>query len=145
MEKIKIAIGSDHGGFNLKRKVAEFLTNEGYEVNDVGTHSTESCDYPIIARDVAKKVASGEAVKGIILCGSGVGVSIVANKVKGIRAALCHESYTARVSREHNDSNILCMGERVTGDALALDIVKTWLDTPFEGGRHKKRVDMIEE
>lgn len=141
----KIAVGSDHAGFNLKNTIKKYLEEKGYEVKDCGTNSTDSCDYPVYAKAVAKSVASGEYEKGILCCGSGVGVSIVANKVKGVRAVLAHESLTAKLSRNHNDANVLCLGERITGEALALDIVETWLHSKYEGGRHQRRIDMMEE
>lgn len=141
----KIAIGSDHGGFNLKGKIIKFLEEKGYEVKDYGTYTTDSCDYPVYAKAVAKSVASGENEKGIIVCGSGIGVSIAANKVKGVRAALCHESHSAMLSRLHNNANVLCLGERITGESLALDIVDVWLKSEYEGGRHQRRIDMLDE
>ncbi len=141
----KIAIGSDHGGFNLKGKIIKFLEEKGYEVKDYGTYSTDSCDYPVYAKAVAKSVANGENEKGIIVCGSGIGVSIAANKVKGVRAALCHESHSAMLSRLHNNANVLCLGERITGESLALDIVDVWLKSEYEGGRHQRRIDMLDE
>lgn len=140
----KIGVGSDHAGVNLKNKIAEFLKAKGYEVTDYGTHSTESCDYPVYAKAVAKSVANGENERGIICCGSGIGVSIAANKVKGVRAVLAHEPYSAMLSRLHNDANVLCLGERITGESLALDIVETWLHSEYEGGRHQRRVDMLD-
>lgn len=140
----KIGVGSDHAGVNLKNKIAEFLKEKGYEVTDYGTHSTDSCDYPVYAKAVAKSVANGENERGIICCGSGIGVSIAANKVKGIRAVLAHEPYSAMLSRLHNDANVLCLGERITGESLALDIVETWLHSEYEGGRHQRRVDMLD-
>ncbi len=142
---IKIAIGSDHGGFNLKETIKKHLEEKGYEVKDYGTYSTASCDYPVYAKAVAKSVAKGENDKGIIVCGSGIGVSIAANKVKGVRAALCHESHSAMLSRLHNNANVLCLGERITGESLALDIVDVWLKSEYEGGRHQKRIDMLDE
>ncbi|MBR2524905.1 ribose 5-phosphate isomerase B [bacterium] len=141
----KIAIGSDHGGFNLKGKIIKYLEEKGYEVKDYGTYSTDSCDYPVYAKAVAKSVANGENEKGIIVCGSGIGVSIAANKVKGVRAALCHESHSAMLSRLHNNANVLCLGERITGESLALDIVDVWLKSEYEGGRHQRRIDMLDE
>lgn len=141
----KIAIGSDHGGFNLKNKIIKFLEENGHEVKDYGTYSTESCDYPVYAKAVAKSVANGENEKGILVCGSGIGVSIAANKVKGVRAALCHESHSAMLSRLHNNANVLCLGERITGESLALDIVDVWLKSEYEGGRHQRRIDMLDE
>lgn len=144
MENKKIIIGSDHAGYHLKSKIINYLQGEGYEVFDNGVHSTNSVDYPIIARDTAKKVANGEFEKGIIICGSGIGVSIVANKVKGIRAVVCSDTTSARFSRLHNDCNILCFGERIVGEYLAKDICKIWLETEFEAERHLKRVNMID-
>lgn len=140
----KIGVGSDHAGVNLKNKIAEFLKEKGYEVTDYGTNSTTSCDYPVYAKAVAKSVANGENERGIICCGSGIGVSIAANKVKGVRAVLAHEPYSAMLSRLHNDANVLCLGERITGESLALDIVETWLHSEYEGGRHQRRVDMLD-
>ena len=140
---MKIAIGSDHGGFNLKNTVMERLKEKGYEFKDFGTYSADSCDYPDIAIEVAEKVASGEYDRGILICGTGIGIGIAANKVQGIRAALCHDTFSAHASREHNNANILTMGERIIGAGLALEIVDTWLNTEFEGGRHARRVDKI--
>ena len=140
----KIGVGSDHAGVNLKNKIAEFLKEKGYEVTDYGTNSTASCDYPVYAKAVAKSDANGENERGIICCGSGIGVSIAANKVKGVRAVLAHEPYSAMLSRLHNDANVLCLGERITGESLALDIVETWLHSEYEGGRHQRRVDMLD-
>ena len=140
----KTGVGSDHAGVNLKNKIAEFLKEKGYEVTDYGTNSTASCDYPVYAKAVAKSVANGENERGIICCGSGIGVSIAANKVKGVRAVLAHEPYSAMLSRLHNDANVLCLGERITGESLALDIVETWLHSEYEGGRHQRRVDMLD-
>lgn len=144
MEDLKVVIGSDHGGFHYKEAIIDYLKARNIEFVDVGTHTRESCDYPEIAQTLAKKVASGEFNRGILVCGTGIGMSIAANKIKGIRAALCGDTYSARVSRAHNNANILCLGERVIGEHLALDIVDIWLKTGFEGGRHKRRVDMIE-
>lgn len=145
MSEKRIIIGCDHGGLNLKNKVIEHLKEVGYEVKDVGTYTTESVDYPIYAKKVAHAVADGKYEKGIIICGTGIGVSIVANKVKGIRASLCGDTFSAKATRQHNNSNILCMGERVIGVGLALDIVDIWLTTEYEGGRHQKRIDMMED
>ena len=141
----KIIIGCDHAGFNLKNKIIDFLKEEGYEVFDNGTFSTEAVDYPIIAKDTAKKVASGEYSKGILICGSGIGISIAANKIKGIRAVVCSDTTSARFSRLHNNANILCFGERIVGEYLAKDICKIWLNTDFEEDRHSKRVNLIED
>ena len=142
---VVIAIGSDHGGYNYKEEIKQHLIAGGYEIIDVGTTSTESCDYPIYAKKVAELVAKKEAEKGILICGTGIGMSITANKFKGIRAALCSDTFSASATRKHNDSNILCLGERVLDKELALEIVDIWLDTEFEGGRHQKRIDMIEQ
>lgn len=144
MEDLRVVIGSDHGGFFYKEKIAEYLKARNIPFTDVGTHTREACDYPNIARNVAEMVISGQANRGILVCGTGIGMSIAVNKVHGIRAALCGDTYSARVSRAHNNANILCLGERVIGEHLALDIVDIWLKTAFEGGRHKRRVDMIE-
>ncbi len=145
MSEKRIIIGCDHGGLNLKNKVIEHLKEIGYEVEDVGTYTPDSVDYPIYAKKVAHAVADGKYEKGIIICGTGIGVSIVANKVKGIRASLCGDTFSAKATRQHNNSNILCMGERVIGAGLALDIVDIWLTTEYEGGRHQKRIDMMED
>lgn len=144
MEKFKVAIGADHGGFELKGKIIEYLKSRNIEVKDIGTFSNDSCDYPSIAKKVALEVARGNSNRGILVCGSGIGMSIVANKVKGIRAALCWNLSTAELARAHNNSNILCLGQRQLDDKLSIEMVRVWLDTEFEGGRHKKRVDMIE-
>ena len=144
MEDLKVAIGSDHGGFRYKEQIIEYLKSRNIPYFDVGTHTPEACDYPIIARKVAELVISGQTNRGILVCGTGIGMSIAANKVKGIRAALCGDTYSARVSRAHNNANVLCLGERVIGEHLALDIVDIWLKSGFEGGRHKRRVDLIE-
>lgn len=144
MEITKVAIGSDHGGFQYKKCIIDFLTSKGIEAIDVGTYDENSCDYPPIARKVGEKVTSGEVTRGILVCGTGIGMSIAANKVEGIRAALCGDTFSAKATRAHNDSNVLCLGQRVIGEGLALEIVDIWLNTEFEGGRHKRRVDMIE-
>ncbi len=141
---MKIAIGSDHGGFELKEKIRVLLEELGHEVRDMGCYSPDSVDYPVQAKAVAKAVAVQEYERGILICGTGIGVSMVANRVPGIRAALCHEIFTARMSRLHNDANILCMGARVIGPGLAEEMVKEWLSTPFEGGRHLRRICMID-
>lgn len=140
---MKIAIGADHGGFNLKKEIVALLEELGHEYKDFGTHSAESIDYPDVAIPVAEAVAAGEFDRGILICGTGIGIGIAANKVKGIRAALVHDSFSAKATRQHNDSNIMTMGERVIGPGLALDLVTTWLDTDFEGGRHSNRVDKM--
>ena len=141
-----IAIGSDHGGFSLKAEIMEHLEKRGFAYQDFGTYSEASCDYPVYGRAVAKAVAAGEYEFGILICGTGIGVSITANKVPGIRAALCGDCFSAQATREHNDANILALGARVTGPGLALKIVDTFLDTPFSGEeRHARRISMIEE
>lgn len=145
MDNLKIAIGSDHAGFELKEKIVEYLTSNHYDFKDFGTFSTDSCDYPKIAQAVASEVSKKNYGRGILVCGSGIGMSIAANKYKGVLAALCFNMFTAKSSRTHNNSNVLCLGQRVTEEKLALEIVDTWLNTEFEGGRHKLRVDMIEE
>ena len=137
-----IVIGSDHGGFKLKSVIIEHLKKLGYQVSDLGCYTEESCDYPIIAKAVAHEVLDKKS-RGILICGTGIGVSITANRFEGIRASHCTDTFTARMTRMHNDSNILCLGERITGAGLALDIVDIWLNTEFEGGRHQKRIDMI--
>ena len=142
---MRIAIGSDHAGYELKQHLVEVLGSLGHEVDDQGTHSTESVDYPPICAGVARTVAEGGADRGIVLGGSGQGEQIAANKVRGARAALCNDLYTARMSREHNDANVLAMGGRIVAPGLADEIVALWLDTAFEGGRHQRRIDQITE
>ncbi len=142
---MKIAVGSDHAGFHLKQKVIGWLREKEYEVQDVGTHSEARCDYPDFAKLVAEKVSRGEVERGILVCGSGIGMSITANKVAGVRAAECFDPFTAQLSRAHNDANVLCLGERLVGEDIALKMVETWLSTPFEGGRHAQRVEKIKE
>lgn len=142
---MKIAIGSDHAGFKLKEIIKEFLTGMEIDVTDFGTGSEESVDYPDFAIPVAEAVAIRKFDYGILICGTGIGMSITANKVKGVRAALCNDLFTARCSREHNSANILCMGGRILGDGLAKEIVKVWLESNFQGGRHERRVKKIEK
>lgn len=142
---MKIAIGCDHAGFELKETVKDKLTSEGYELIDLGTNSSESVDYPIYGRAVGEKVASGECDKGIAICGTGIGISISCNKVKGVRAALCNTEHLAKMSREHNDANVLCLGAREIDKELALKIVDKWLSTDFLGGKHLRRIKMLEE
>lgn len=145
MENLKIAIGSDHGGFRLKEKIIEYLRGKNIEFKDFGTYDEESCHYPEIAKKVAKEVINSNFNRGILICGTGIGVSIVANKIKGIRAALCSDTFSAKMARAHNDSNVLCLGQRVTGEGLAIEIVENWLESDFEEGRHKIRVRMMED
>lgn len=140
-----IAIGSDHGGFALKREIIGHLEKLGVEFKDFGTYTEDSCDYPVYGEAVAKAVVSGECDRGIIICGTGAGISIAANKVKGARAALCGDCFTAEFTRRHNDANILALGARVIGTGLALKIVDIFLNTEFEGGRHLKRVELIKK
>ena len=140
-----IAIACDHGAYALKEKLKKHLEAKGLEYKDFGTYSTDSCDYPIYAEAASRAVAKGECEKGIIICGTGIGVSMCANKVKGVRAALCGDCYSAEFTRHHNDANVLCMGARVTGSGLATKIVDTFLSTEFEGGRHARRVAMIHD
>ncbi len=140
-----IALGSDHGGYGLKQEVIKHLTEKGLEFKDYGCYSEESCDYPVYGKAVAEAVASGECEQGIIICGTGIGISISANKVPGVRAALCHDCFSAQATREHNDANVLAMGARVIGPGLALKIVDTFLSTPFSNEeRHIRRIGMIE-
>lgn len=141
----KIVIGADHAGFELKEKVKELLSELGYHVTDCGTNSTDAVDYPLIAKQVAKSVASKNPPRGILVCGTGIGMSIAANKVKGVIAAHCYNTETAKLSRQHNNSNILTLGGRTTSFEVVKDIVKTWLETDFEGGRHQRRVQEIRD
>ena len=144
MEKLKIAIGSDHGGYILKEKIVAFLKSQNYELKDFGTNSAESIDYPLIAKEISNEIINGNFDRGILICGTGLGMSIAANKVKGIRAIACSDTCSARFSRAHNNANILCFGERIIGEELAKDICKIWLETEFEGGRHLNRINMFE-
>lgn len=140
---MKIALGADHGGFSLKETAKKHLEELGHEVQDLGTYDTASCHYPIYAEKVARTVAEGKADAGILICGTGIGMSIAANKIPGIRAAAVSDCFTAKATRQHNNSNILCLGERTVGPGLALLLIDTFLSTEFEGGRHQTRVDMI--
>jgi len=142
---MKIVLAADHAGFPLKEKIKEKLLQEGYDILDEGTFDTTSVDYPVYGAKAARKVASHEVDFGIVCCGSGIGISIAANKVKGVRAALCHESLSARLAREHNNANVLALGARMIGEAVAFDIVQQFLQTPFAGERHQRRVDLITE
>jgi ribose 5-phosphate isomerase B len=142
---MRVAIGADHAGFPLKEDLKSFLADEGHEVRDVGTDSEQPVDYPPFCAAAARAVASGEADRAIVLGGSGQGEQIVANKVEGIRAALCHDLYLARLSREHNDANVLSIGGRIVAPALADEILTLWLSTPFAGGRHQRRIDQISD
>ena len=140
---MKIAIGNDHGGLSLKLEVKALLEKMGHTVEDQGCDSNVSVDYPVFAERVCSLVRSGECERGILICGTGLGMSMAANRYPEIRAALCHEQFTARMSREHNDANVLCLGARVLGPALACEIVKTWIGTEFDGGRHLQRIQMF--
>ena len=142
---MNIAIGCDHAGYPLKVAVEDKLLKEGYGVMDVGTESTESVDYPIYGKSVGRAVASGLADRGIVICGSGIGISIAANKVKGVRCALCTSVEMAEMSRRHNDANVLAMGARMIEQELAFEIVDKWLATDFEGGKHLRRINMLDE
>lgn len=145
MEKDKqIIIGSDHAAFELKEKIKDLLAGLGYEVEDAGTHSTASVNYADFGKKVAQAVSDGTFGRGILLCGTGLGMSIQANRFKGVRAALCSDIFSARMSRQHNDANILVMGGRVIGDILAFELVREWLATPFEGGRHLDRIRSLD-
>ena len=141
----KIALASDHGGFDLKESVIAHLLNTGWEVDDLGPHSGDSVDYPDYVIKLAEAVAEKKVQRGIVICGTGIGMSIVVNRYPGIRGTLCSDLFTAKLCREHNDSNILIMGGRVIGKGLAAEIVNTWLNTPFEGGRHQRRLDKINQ
>ena len=140
---MKISLGCDHGGYALKEHIKAYLESKGHEVVDCGTYSTDSCDYPIFGEAAARKVQSGECERGIVICTTGIGISISANKVHGIRAALCGDCFSAEMCRRHNNANILAMGERVTGPGLAMKICDIFLDTPFDGGRHARRVEKM--
>ena len=142
---MKIAIGSDHAGFEYKERIKEFLQAKGHSVTDFGTHSAEPVDYPLFIRPVAEAVARGEFERGIVLGGSGNGEAIVANRVKGVRCALCWNADSARLGRQHNDANVLSLGERVVSLETAFEIVQIWLETAFEGGRHQRRIEMIDQ
>ena len=143
---MKIAIGADHGGFDLKQEIVHYLrTLKNIEVSDFGTATKDSVDYPDYGKKVAEAVSNGTVDRGILICGTGIGMSIVANRYPKVRAALCHDHFTAQMSREHNDANVLVMGERVIGRGVALEIVKTWLETEFAGGRHQLRLNKIEK
>ena len=141
----KIIIGCDHGGFELKNEIISHLEKRGIEVTDVGTYSTDSCNYPDYARALCKRIQSGEFERGILVCGTGIGISIAANKHNGIRAACCSDTFSARMTRMHNDANVLCMGGRVVGPGLACDMVDLFIDTEYEGGRHDARLSAIAE
>lgn len=140
---MKIALGCDHGGFQLKEEIKKHLESRNIQVNDYGTYTSDSCDYPEFSEKVANAVISEECGLGILVCGTGIGISIAANKIPGIRAAVCSDTFSAHACREHNDANILALGQRTVGTGLALDIVDTFLGAAFEGGRHQARIDKI--
>ena len=140
---MKVAIGCDHGGLDLKDTVKSVLIELGHEIDDQGCNSSESVDYPNFAKAISSLVRNGECERGILICGTGIGMSMAANRIPGIRAALCHEMFSARMSREHNDANVLCLGARVIGQGLAAETVRTWMTTDFAGGRHQRRIDMF--
>ncbi len=140
---MKLAIGADHAGFEAKERLRAWLAEKGHEVDDAGTHGTASVDYPDFAVRVARDVAAGKVDRGVLVCGSGIGMSIAANKVRGVRAAHCTDGYQARVAREHNDANVLCLGARVMGQDLMEDVLREFLSASFQGGRHARRVDKI--
>jgi len=141
---MKYFIGTDHAGFEVKPFVIEYLKKKGIEVEDLGTYSSESVDYPDFAHKVAKAVLANPGSKGILICGTGIGMSLAANKHKGIRAALCHDYYTAQMARKHNNANILCFGARIVGKGVIESIIEAWLNSEFEGGRHQRRVEKID-
>jgi len=140
---MKIALGADHGGYSVKEIAKKHLEEQGYEVVDCGTYDTASCHYPVYAEKVCKTVTAGEADFGILICGTGIGMSMCANKVKGIRAAAVSDCFTAEATRRHNNANVLCLGERTVGPGLSLRIIDTFLSAPFDGGRHQTRIDMM--
>ncbi len=144
-QQTPVIIGCDHAAFELKEKIKALLQERGIQVEDVGTRGAASVDYPDYGKQVAAQVSEGRFRRGILLCGTGLGMSMVANRFPGVRAALCHDLFGAIMARKHNDANILVLGGRVTGDILAAEIVATWLDTPFEGGRHQKRLDQFNQ
>lgn len=140
---MRIAVGSDHAGFPLKAELLEKLREDGFQLDDLGTHSTDSCDYPDTAKDVAEGIREGRYDLGILICGTGIGMSMAANKVPGVRAALCSETFSARMARAHNDANVLCLGARVIGAGLAYEVAHAFVTGEFEGGRHQRRVDKM--
>ncbi len=142
--KKEIIIGSDHGGFDLKESLKSVLKEHAYHIEDIGCYDTGSVHYPEIAQKVAAAISTGKFEKGLLICGTGIGMSIKANRFKNVRATLCHDHFTAKMSREHNDSNLLVLGGRVIGDEVAKDILSTWLQTDFQGGRHQERVNMFD-
>jgi ribose 5-phosphate isomerase B len=144
MTETAVVIGCDHAAYEMKEKLKAYLTRQGVAVEDAGTYGTDSVDYPDYGRKVAQMVSAGRFARGILLCGTGLGMSMVANRFPGVRAALCHDLFAAVMSRKHNDANVLVLGGRVTGETLAEEIVRVWLGTPFEGGRHQHRLEMFD-
>lgn len=142
---MNLVIASDHAGFELKESVKHYLKEKGHSVIDCGTDSTNSCDYPVFAKALCREINDGNAELGILICGTGIGMSMAANKVKGIRAAVCSDCFSAKFTRAHNDTNVLCLGARVLGEGLALELIEIFLNTPFEGGKHLRRINMFEE
>ncbi len=140
-EKITVALGCDHGGYEVKEMIRDYLTAKGFSCQDFGCHSTESCDYPVFAKAAAQAVGEGKCRFGVVVCTTGIGVSICANKVKGVRCALCHDSFSAQMTRRHNDANMLALGAGITGPKLICEILDVFFSTEFEGGRHQRRVD----
>ncbi len=143
--KEKILLASDHGGFELKEKIKQYLLEKDYDVLDLGTDSNSSCDYPVFAKKLCKEIINNTSSKGILICGTGLGMQITANRFKNIRAVCVSDTYSAKMSREHNNSNVLCLGARVLGFGLAVEILNVWLNTDFQGERHQKRLSMIDE
>ncbi len=143
MNKKILSIGCDHAAYNLKLRLIPYLEEKGYEILDVGTDSPDSCDYPVFAKRVCENIQNGVCELGILICGTGIGMSMAANKHRGIRAAVCSDTFSARATRQHNNANVLCFGERVVGYGMACELVDAFLDTPFEGGKHQRRVDML--
>lgn len=144
-KNLKIVVGCDHAAPDMKNEVVAYLREKGYEVTDVGVHSTASCDYPVIAHELCTKIQDGSHARGILICGTGIGMSMAANKHHGIRAACCSEPYSAELTRRHNDANVLCFGARVVGLGTAFTLVDTFIETEYEGGRHQRRVDLVNQ
>ena len=142
---MKIVIASDHAGYALKEKIKQYLAEKSYEIIDCGTDSEASCDYPVFAKALCKNITDGNAELGILVCGTGIGMSMAANKVKGIRAAVCSDYFSTKFTRAHNDANVMCIGARVMGEGLCMELVDVFLSTPFEGGKHLRRINMFEE
>lgn len=142
---MNLVIASDHAGYGLKENIKKYLEEQGHNVIDCGTNNEESCDYPVFAKALCKEINDGNAELGILVCGTGIGMSMAANKVQGIRAAVCSDYFSAKFTRAHNDANVMCLGARVMGEGLALELVDVFLNTPFEGGKHLRRINMFEE